>query len=256
MTFRLYALAASLLVASITPAAGAPSYVGTWNVNVAKSQLSGDTVTLSRDSAGTMTFDGQGFKYSFKPDGKEYPLPDGGTASWNQSAANIWNVAIKSAGRLLITYRIAVEGETMTLAGKLTKPDGTVSDMTAAYKRTTAGSGLVGKWMSTEVNPPFSRLEIAVAAPDGVTITDDTGGVFSGQFDGNVTPALGRLKGSKYSTTFRKAGANSFELNVSVDGKPMYREVYSVSAGSKTLTIDGTPVNAPTEKYKVVFERR
>jgi hypothetical protein len=29
-----------------------------------------------------------------------------------------------------------------------------------------------------------------------------------------------------------------------------------VSADGQTLTIDGTPVNAPTEKYKVVFDRQ
>ena len=36
----------------------------------------------------------------------------------------------------------------------------------------------------------------------------------------------------------------------------MSTEIYSVSADGKTLTIDGKPTNAPTETYKVVFERQ
>jgi hypothetical protein len=36
----------------------------------------------------------------------------------------------------------------------------------------------------------------------------------------------------------------------------MSTEIYSVSADGKTLSVDGTPTNAPTEKYKVVFDRQ
>ena len=256
MTPRLRATAALVMLAGVSLVAAEPAYVGKWKFNAARSQLTGDTVTISSGADGTMTFDGQGFKYSFKVDGKEYPTPDGARASWTQSEPDAWDVTIKAGGKVVVSYRAVVKGETMRLAGKLTKPDGTTSDFAVAYKRTTGGPGLVGKWISTEVTAPVSLLEVAAAAPDGVTITDDTGAVFSGQFDGKVAPALGRLKGSKYTTIFRKTGANGFEMKTSVDGQPMYAEVYSVSADGKTLTIDGTPVNAPTEKYKVVFDRQ
>jgi len=89
-----------------------------------------------------------------------------------------------------------------------------------------------------------------------VTITDDTGAVFSGQFNGQAAPALGRLKGSKYTCVFKKTGPSGFELTTNMDGKPMATDVYAVSADGKTLTVDGTPTNAPTEKYKLVFERQ
>ena len=255
MNPRLRTTAALIMLAGVSLVAAEPAYVGKWKFNAARSQLSGDTVTISSGADGAMTFDGQGFKYSFKVDGKEYPTPDGARVSWTQSASDAWDVTIKAGEKVVANYRAVVTGETMKLAGKVTKPDGTTSAFTVAYKRTTGGPGLVGKWISTEVTTPVSLLEVAAAAPDGVTITDDTGAMFSGQFDGKVAPALGRLKGSKYATTFKKTGADGFEMKTSVDGQPMYAEVYSVSADGKTLTIDGTPVNAPTEKYKVVFDR-
>jgi hypothetical protein len=256
MTPRLRATAALIMLAVVGLVAAEPAYVGKWKLNAARSQLSGDTVTIVSNADGTMTFDGQGFKYSFKVDGKEYPAPDGAMVSWAQPEPDAWDATVKAGGNIVVRYRVVVMGETMKLAGKLTKPDGSTRDFSVAYKRTTGGPGLLGKWISTEVTTPgLSMLEVAAAAPGGVTITDDTGTVFSGQFDGTVAPALGRLKGSTYATAFRKTGADGFEMKTSVAGQAMYTEVYSVSADGKTLTIDGTPVHAPTEKYKMVFDR-
>jgi hypothetical protein len=256
MSSCLRATAALIMLAGTGLVAAEPAYVGTWKLDVARSQLAGDTVTISSGDDGTMTFDGQGFKYSFKVDGKEYPTPDGARASWTQSQPDTWDTIIKAGGNEVARYRTVVSADTMKLNGKVTKPDGTRSDFTVAYKRTTGGPGLVGRWISTEVTAPMTRLEVAAAAPAGVRITDDTGAVFSGQFDGPAAPALGRLKGSKYATSFRKTTADGFEMRTSVDGQPMYAEIYSVSADGKTLTIDGTPVNAPKETYKVVFDRQ
>lgn len=256
MKTHIRAIAAVVVLVGVSLVAADPSYVGKWKVNTTKSQLTGDTVTISKTADGMMTFDGQGFKYSFKTDGKEYPTPDGATASWTQASPDTYDVTIKGGGKPIATYHAVVKGEALNLAGKLSKADGTTSDFSAAYKRKSGGPGLAGTWISTEVKASISTLEVSAAAPDGVSITDDSGATFSGQFNGKETPALGRLKGSKITTIFKKAKANSFEVTNKVDGKAMSTEIYSVSADGKTLSIDGTPTNAPTEKYKVVFDRQ
>jgi hypothetical protein len=256
MKTYLRALSALVMLAVVPLVAADPAYVGTWKFNAAKSQLTGDTVTISSAPDGTMTFDGQGYKYTFKIDGKKYPTPDGASVSWTQASPDTWDVAITGDDKPIASYRAIVKADTMRLAGKLSKPDGTASDFNVSYKRNSGGPGLAGKWTSTEVTWPISRLDVAAAPPDGVTITDDSGAVFSGQFDGKVTPALGRLKGSKITSVFKKTGANSFELTTNIDGKALYVDAYSVSADGKTLTLNGTPTNAPTEKYKAVFDRQ
>jgi hypothetical protein len=55
---------------------------------------------------------------------------------------------------------------------------------------------------------------------------------------------------------FRKISDRSFEVTTKLDGKPMYVEVYTVSADGKTLTDEGTPVNAKQEPFKMVFDRQ
>ena len=256
MKTRLRAVAAFVILAGVSLVAADPSYVGKWKLNAAKSQLTGETLTISRAADGMMTFDGQGFKYSFKTDGKEYPTPDGATVSWTQPSTDAYDVTIKGGGKPVATYHVIVKAEALNLTGKLSKADGTTSDFSAAYKRKSGGPGIAGTWISTEVKAPVSTLVVSAAAPDGVSITDDSGAIFGGQFDGKETPALGRLRGSKITTVFKKAKANSFELTNKIDGKAMSTDMYSVSADGKTLTIDGTPTNAPTEKYKIVLDRQ
>ena len=255
MKTRLRAVAAFVVLVGVSLVAADPSYVGKWKLNTAKSQLTGDTVTISKAADGMMTFDGQGFKYSFKTDGKEYPTPDGATAAWTQASPDTYDVTIKGGGKLIATYQAVVKGEALNLAGKLSKADGTTSDFSAAYKRKSGGPGLAGTWISTEVKASVSTLEVSAARPTAYRSRRQWCDV-RGQFNGKETPALGRLKGSKITTIFKKTTANSFEVTNRVDGKAMSTEIYSVSADGKTLSIDGTPTNAPTEKYKVVFDRQ
>jgi hypothetical protein len=99
-------------------------------------------------------------------------------------------------------------------------------------------------------------MEIAATGANGVVIKSDGAAYVSGQFDGKDNPAMGIMAGSKTTFALRKVSDSSFEITVKVDGKPMYVEVYSVSADGKTLTDTGTPVNAKQEPYKMVFDRK
>ncbi len=69
------ALVMTLTGVSIVTAADA-SFTGTWKLNLSKSQLTGQTVTLSKTTSGTMHYDSQGFAYDFDLTGKE--IPDAG----------------------------------------------------------------------------------------------------------------------------------------------------------------------------------
>jgi hypothetical protein len=256
MNFAARIAAVLTLAAGIAVAAADPAHVGKWKFNAAKSSLTGDTATIENAPDGMMQFNSQGFQYKFKLDGKEYPMPDGGTTAWVATADDVWDVTNKMKGKVTSSYHLVRKGDMLDITGKVVKPDGTSAQFTSAYKRLSGGPGMTGKWRSVEVKPPANVLEIASAGANGVMLKDDTGPIFSGQFDGKDSPALGRMAGSKYTGAFRKVDAASFELTVKVGGKPMYVEVYSVSGDSKTLTISGTPVSAKDEPYKLVFDKQ
>jgi hypothetical protein len=236
-------------------AADAP-YLGKWKVNVAKSKVTGDTVTIGQAAGGMMQFDAQGFSYSFKLDGKEYPMPDGGTTAWTATSATVWDVTNRLKGKVTNTYHLVLNGDQLATSGHAMKPDGGTIDFSSTYKRMTGGPGFAGKWMSTEAKMPSTTLEIAANGADGLAMKDETGPICAGQFGGKDTAALGMMAGSKTTFALRKVSAGSFEITMKVDGKPLYVDVYTVSADGKTLTDDGTPANAKQETYKVVFDRQ
>ena len=89
-------------------AAAQPSFAGTWKLNLAKSQLTGQTISVEKTASGLMHFDSQGFEYDFDLSGKEFPTPDGGTTSWREVSPTIWEATNKINGRVIATYRLTL----------------------------------------------------------------------------------------------------------------------------------------------------
>ena len=247
-------VAAAFIVTTVV--AADPPYVGTWKINESKSHVTGSTVTLASAPNGMMSFESQGFTYTFRTDGKDYPMPDGGTTTWTAASPTVWDGTNKLNGKVASTFHLEAKGDTLAVAGKVAKPDGGAMDFASTFKRVSGGPGFPGKWVSTDVKMPMVTLEISANGPNGVALKDDTGPLSSGQFNGKDNPALGMMAGSKDTFAFKKLGPSSFELTAKVDGKPMGVEVYTVSADGKTLTVDGTPTNAKTEKYTLVFDKQ
>lgn len=248
------AIAAVLVVAPVL--AADPAYVGKWKVNPAKSVVTGDTVTIESTAGGMMQFSSQGVVYTFKTDGKEYPMPNGGTTAWTATSATVWDVTNRLNGKVTNTYHLVLNGNALAVSGKAMTPDGKSLDFTSSYKRLSGDPGFAGRWTSTEVKMPMLTLDITTSGENGVSITDDTGSISAGQFDGKDNAARGPLVSAKNSFTFEKLTQSSFRVTNKLAGKAMYVEVYTVSADGKTLTISGTPSNAKSETYKIVLDKQ
>jgi hypothetical protein len=248
-------IVAVVLLASGAAGAEAP-YVGKWKFNPTKSQLTGDTVTVESVPGGMMEFRSQGYIYRFKIDGKEYPTPIGGTVIYTAAGPDSWDVSNRIKGKEINTIHITVKGDTQTIAVRQAKPDGGTLETSATYKRLSGGPGLLGTWKSTEVKVPATVLELASHGANGIMVKDESGFAAQGQFDGKPNPAAGFLTGTKYEFSFRKVSDRAFEMTGALEGKPYYRDVYTVSADGKTLTDDGTPMNAQSEATKIVYDRQ
>src|SRR4051812_46483718 len=81
--------------------AQAPSFDGTWKLNIAKSQLTGQTVTFEKKPNGLLHFDSQGFAYDFDLEGKEHPTPDGGTTAWTQVNPTTLETTNRANGKVI-----------------------------------------------------------------------------------------------------------------------------------------------------------
>src|SRR5215470_4926680 len=111
-------VAVMVVCTGVAFAADAP-YLGKWRMNVAKSDVTGQTLTIEKTASGMMRYESGGFVYEFKTDGKEYPMPDGGTTSWKAVDAKTWDVTNRRNGKVTANYRLVLEADTMTYQSAL-----------------------------------------------------------------------------------------------------------------------------------------
>jgi hypothetical protein len=123
-----------------------PSFAGTWKLNLAKSQLTGQTLSIEKKPSGQMHFDMQGFAYDFDVSGKDFPTPDGGATAWREVNPTTWEATNKVNGKPIATYQLTLKGDTITAVMKATKPDGNTLEQTSAWSRVSGGPGFLGKW--------------------------------------------------------------------------------------------------------------
>jgi hypothetical protein len=236
-------------------AADAP-YIGVWKLNPAKSQLAGDVLSIETTPSGGFHYDVQGFAYNFYLDGKEYPLPDGGTTSWVALDAKTWKVTNRRNGRISATYRLMLDGDTMLVESSRSRASGGTSDESSKAMRVSGGPGFVGRWrISAVTKPVVDTIHIAPNGSDGVTLTfADSGAMCKAKFDGQDYPLIGPFVGKGETYVMKKTGPRSFELIEKLNGTPLYTENVSVSQDGRTLTFDGTSEESHATT-KAIYER-
>ena len=254
---NIFALVIGLVTvcATVVTAADAP-YIGTWKLNPARSQLTGETLSIEKTAGGGFHYDVQGFAYDFNLDGKEYPLPDGGTTSWTAVDKKTWKVTNRRNGRISATYRLIVDGDTMLVESSRSKASGGTTEESSKAMRVSGGSGFVGRWrISAITSVVIDTIQIAPNGNDGVTLTfSDSGAVCTGKFDGQDYPLTGPFVGKGQTYVMKRTGPRSFDIVEKLNGKPLYTDRVSVSEDGKTLTFDGTS----TESHAMttgVYER-
>jgi hypothetical protein len=253
---RQICLALFAAAGAFTALAAEPPFAGTWKLNLAKSQLTGQTFSVEQKAGGMFRFDGQGFAYDFDLSGKDYPTPDGGTISFHAVNPTTWEGTARMNGKVVMTFHMSVNGNTEQVVEQMIKPDGSATEETSTWTRASGGPGFPGKWKSTKIGGAPSTLEIATDGQNGITYRSPEGQVVcKGNFDGKDYVVSEAGAPSKETMSFQKTGPNSFKMTTKVNGKPFFTDVITVSADGKTLTDDGNAVSV-NEPIKAVYDRQ
>jgi hypothetical protein len=235
-----------------------PPYIGKWKLDVARSQLTGETLSIEKLPGGGMQYhyDVEGFAYNFNLDGKEYPLPDGGTTSWAAVDAKTWQVTNRRNGKISATYRLVLDRDSIVFHSKRSKASGGTSDETSTATRVSGGPGFVGRWRITAVtNLAVGTIQIAPNGVDGVTLTStESGAVCRAKFDGKDYPLTGPFVGTGETYVMKKTGPGSFEIVEKLNGKPLSTDKVSVSEDGRTLTFDSIAAESH-DPTKAVYDR-
>jgi hypothetical protein len=254
-----FRLAVLLIVATGSAASAADvSYFGKWKLNPSKSQMSPLTTTLEKTPSGDFRWvASDGHVFSFTPDGREYPWPDGETVSTKALIPDFLQLTFRLKGKINEIVTFTSKGDTLSQVATVPQTGGKGVTETWIWKRISGGPGFLGEWQRTADNPPAWILELTANGADGLVMRQpEYRSECAGKFDGKPYPMTGAGDGSKITMAFRKTGPASFEATTFIDGKPDTIDTYKVSADGRVLTDDKSSVSKKELRSKSVFERQ
>jgi hypothetical protein len=233
------ALALGCLIAGTLHAADDP-FCGKWKLDKEKSKFSGEQMKIE-------DLGDNKFKWSFgnesdtvTADGTDQPVHFGRTMALSKEGSNSLKMVIKKDGKVInsMTHTLSEDGNTQTIKGTATKPDGTTSDFEVVDKRVGSGSGWTGMWESTKVDfTAPDEWDIEPNGSDGLTFnTPAYQDTLSMKFDGKEYPEKGPNVPAGSMSSGKRVDAHTIEMTDKIQGKVMDHMKIEVSPDGKMLT--------------------
>jgi len=250
-------LALTFLVASSLHAADDP-FCGKWKLNQEKSKIAGEQMKIDDLGDNKYKFTFGNVSDTITVDGTDQPTHFGRTTSITKESPNDWKMVIKKDGKVISSMHhvLSDDGNTQTIKGTDTKPDGTNSDFEVVSKRVGTGSGFAGTWESTtvKINSP-DEWEIEPYGANGLTFnTPAYQDTLSMNFDGKEYAEKGPNVAPGSSSSGKRIDANTLEITDKIKGKVMDHTRFEVSPDGKTLTLTVHEIGQP-HAITIVYDK-
>jgi hypothetical protein len=258
MKYAAFTLVLLATTAGTALAAESP-FVGTWQLNVEKSKLAGETFSYTATPTGFQYSNGSTVKFDFATDGKDYPIIAGRTVSWTQSGNNTWDSVYKDGHGTVVSkaHRVlSADGKTMTVTSTDYHADGTTSQETDVRERISGGPGLAGTWKEVKVKVTTRALIISMPSAGHIKYENPRQKqILEGPLDG--TPS--RLQGPiapEATVAFKQLSPNELTWTYASKGTVLQKGNDTVSPDGKTLTRVGWAPGKESEKTIEVFDKQ
>jgi hypothetical protein len=251
----LAALAAAPCLAADTP------WNGTWKLNQEKSNLTGDTFTVTNLGGGRMHYtNGSTVSYDFACDGKDYTILANRTGTCIRNSANSYDVTTKINGVVVARNHREISGDGKTLTMNIigTRPDGTKFTETDVYTRLLGLTGLEGKWKNVKLTSSAADVMVIRVSPTDAIHWDIPGYKESldGKMDGRPIPVSGPTVPAGLTLSFRKVASFRITYQVRLNDLIMDEGEQVLSVDGKTLTDTSWVAGKATEKQIAVYDKQ
>lgn len=255
--------AAALLAAFVAlPALAAENpWYGTWKMDAARSHLTGQTFSYTKEADGLDQFSDGVMTYKFTANGIDYPVTSGSTESWVSTGPDAWKVTDKVNGTVTSTtdVKLTPNCKTMTTVTTGTRPDGSDMHDEETYTKVKSDGCLEGTWKSVKMNnnAPATFIISAGSAPDTWkwVIPDEKESV-EGKADGSDLPITGPTVPAGYTVSFKMDGARKVDVAVKINGKTVSEGNDVLAANGKTFTGTSWTPGKENEKTTAVYVKQ
>ena len=246
------------LISSAVRAADDP-LVGKWKLNQEKSKFVGEQMKIQDLGDKKYKFTFGEVSDTVTANGTDQPAHFGQTISITEEGPKEWKMIIKKDGRVVssMTHALSDDGNTQTIKGTNTKPDGTTSDFEVIDKRVGSGSGWDGTWESTDVkfNSP-DEWDIKPYGAHGLTFyTPAYKDTLSMNFDGKEYTEKGPNVAPGSTSSGKRVDTNTLELIDKVKGQVMDHTKFEVSPDGKVLTLTVHEQGQP-KSMTIVYDKQ
>ena len=256
-----------LLILALVTGFAIPSFaaenpwVGTWKLDISKSNFTGDTFSYSKLPSGMMHYsNGADFSFDFANDGKPYKVIADRTISRTEAGKDAWDEIVYGNGKELARSHetLSSDGKTLTTVSTGTRPDGTTYNNTAVYTRVSGSSGLEGKWRNTKVTISSPDVQIATAPADGTMKweTPSYHSSFEGKTDGSDIPYTGPTVPPGMVVTMKATAPGVLSFSSKLDGKVIGYDIQTLAPDGKSYTDVSWSPGKESEKTTGVYVKQ
>lgn len=238
--------------------ASSPVWNGTWKLNVSKSSNQAPDFIVTTLPTGEYHTNNGSYSYTFRCDGKEYPMSESRAISCTQANPSTMDRIIKDNGKKTAEahWELSADARTLTTTTKSvsTKADGSMDRIEKVYSRISGSGSFAGGWKDTkrlESQPPLAvtltarSLHLASQAVD-----------MDPPLDGADAPIHGPGIPPGTTINIKPNGPLEFLIARKVQGQVFSQGVLRLSADGRTLVEEVWPANRPNQKATLVYEKQ
>lgn len=248
---------AALTFVAAVPAVAQSPWNGTWKLNPSKSQMTGETFTVTRN--GNMYHYKNGnFEYDYACDGKEYPIFGGQTMSCQQTPTTE-ETTVKLNAKTVAVMRDQLEPDGNAFKGTRTNmlPDGGTTVDKATFTRVGQGTGWTGTWKLSSAALDHPSVMIYKVEGDSMHFeSPEDHTTWDGKLDGTPAAPHGPTVPGGMMISEKTEGPHKLVGEVAANGKQLWHWEDSLSADGKSFTEVGWNVAKPDEKQTYIFEKQ
>ena len=250
------------LPAGAASAADSP-WNGTWKLDAAKSQLTGQTFSYSGRPGGMLHYeDGSTASFDFGIDGKEYKTWADRTTAWTAAGKNAWDTVTRAAGKVRAKGHIVLseDGKTLTMTYTGTRPDGQDFHEEDVFSRVSGAGGLIGTWRSTKItNPSGGPQTFIISSPSAGVLHYDIPDLkvsVDCSADDKDYPLTGPAMPPGMTIGFKRVNATKIRYTIKLNGKPDNMGIQTIAADGASFTDTNWNAGRESEKTTAVYVKQ
>lgn len=238
---------------------------GTWKLNDAKSNFTGDVFSITMKDDGSFNYSDGPISYDFACNGNPYSTFANRTITCTGGPQRGFTFTMKAGSTVLSkSYRvISPDGKTMTVQDTDVNPNGTSSSYEEVYKRIgeTSGTkstvGLAAKWKNVSAKETGTHTMVINVSGNMIQVQyPESQETVAGKMDGSDLKVNGPNIPAGAFETFKPEGSNKLHFTIKYKDKVLQEGNETLSQGGNVLTMEEWLPGNTANKKTLIYDRQ